>query len=167
MLTPQERACCFTGSRKVENPFAILAKLMPELDRLTALGVTDFYCGAAVGFDLIAARAVIGLRRECPGIRLICALPCRDQARFWGAPETRAYEAIVQMADETRLVSERYFSGCMQKRNRYMVDRSRFCIAYMPRQNGGTFYTVSYAQRRGLEIIHLTPQPQSPQLTLW
>ena len=43
-------------------------------------------------------------------------------------------------------ISKEKKKGCMHARNRYMIDNSSLCIAYMTRQSGGTAYTVKYAQ---------------------
>ena len=52
-------------------------------------------------------------------------------------------------------VSDGYAPGCMQKRNRYMADRSSVCVCWLSSETGGTYYTVRYAGRMGLEIINL------------
>jgi predicted Rossmann fold nucleotide-binding protein DprA/Smf involved in DNA uptake len=51
-----------------------------------------------------------------------------------------------------------YTRDCMIKRNRYMVDRSRYVLAVWDGSNGGTGYTVRYArsQNRIVQIINPT-----------
>ena len=44
------------------------------------MGITTFYTGDALGFDSLAAEAVIAQREELKGIRLVVVMPCRDQA---------------------------------------------------------------------------------------
>ena len=43
----------------------------------------------------------------------------------------------------------------MQARNRYMVDRSYLCIAYMVRLKGGTLSTVRYAISEDVPVINI------------
>ncbi len=51
--------------------------------------------------------------------------------------------------------SQEYTKGCMFKRNRHLVDNSSVCICYLTKNNGGTAYTVDYAEKQGLEVINL------------
>ena len=59
-------------------------------------------------------------------------------------------------ADRTVCVSEHYFKGCMQKRNRFLVDNSILCIYWLTNETGGTKYTVKYAQSKGLKLENIT-----------
>ena len=49
----------------------------------------------------------------------------------------------------------------MQKRDRYLVDDSSVCLAYLTRATGGTAYTVNYARRRGLRIVNIAEPNES------
>ena len=53
------------------------------------------------------------------------------------------------------MVSSRYSSACMQRRDRYMVDHASLLIAVFDGSPGGTQYTVTYAMQRGLNIVDL------------
>ena len=152
-----ERHCCFTGHRKLSK--AVL-KALPEMldscvEGLYSEGIDTFYAGGALGFDTLAAEAVIRFREKRPGVRLILALPCKNQTRRWKREAVERYETIRQSADEVRFVSEEYDSGCMRRRNEYMADRSSVCVCYLTQKKGGTAYTVSYAAKKGLRIINL------------
>ena len=59
------------------------------------------------------------------------------------------------LADEIIYISEVYYRGCMQKRNRYMVDHSVICLCYLTETSGGTKYTIDYCKKQGKEIINL------------
>ena len=152
-----EQHCCFTGHRKLSN--GVLNALPEILDRcvngLYSEGIDAFYAGGALGFDTLAAEAVIRFREKRPGVRLILALPCKNQTRRWKRESVERYETIRQSADEVRFVSEEYDSGCMRRRNEYMADRSSVCVCYLTQKKGGTAYTVSYAAKKGLRIINL------------
>ena len=57
------------------------------------------------------------------------------------------------------MVQDHYGPGCMQRRNRYMVDHSALLIAvYDGRKTGGTYYTVKYAKSldKDIRIINLS-----------
>ncbi len=154
-MDQRKRTCCFTGHRVIAS--ADLPMLRPRLREeilaLYAEGVRNFGAGGALGFDMLAAEEVLALRgSECPEIRLILVLPCRNQADRWSAADRAHYGAILGAADKIVYTSEAYFNGCMQKRNRHLVDCSGYCIAYLTHDFGGTAYTVRYAMEEGLKV---------------
>ena len=108
-------------------------------------GYRFFGAGGALGFDTVAAMAVLDLKKVYPDIRLILVLPCRDQTRGWKESDIKKYEWIKSKADKVVYTSEHYYNGCMQKRNRHLVDHSSLCICYYTGQKGGTEYTLNYA----------------------
>ncbi len=118
-------------------------------------GYRYFGCGGALGFDTLAAQTVLRLREIYPEIRLILVLPCRDQTRGWKQADVAEYDRIMKAADKVTYTSEQYYSGCMHKRNRHLVDNSSLCICYLTEQSGGTAYTVNYARSQGLKIINI------------
>ena len=118
-------------------------------------GYRYFGCGGALGFDTLAAQTVLRLQKIYPEIRLILVLPCRDQTRGWKQADVAEYDRIMKVADKVTYTSEQYYSGCMHKRNRHLVDNSSLCICYLTEQSGGTAYTVNYARSQGLKIINV------------
>ena len=46
-----------------------------------------------------------------------------------------------------------YSRGCMQRRNRYLVDHATMLIAVHDGLPGGTQKTIAYAMERGIEIM--------------
>ena len=58
-------------------------------------------------------------------------------------------------ADSVEYISEEYISGCMQARNRRLVELSSVCVCYKTRASSGTAYTVARAEKKGIEIINL------------
>ena len=153
-----ESRCCFTGHRAIPSGKSkeLAQRVKDGIEYLYAnMGVKTYYDGGALGFDTLAAEAVIEQRERHPSIRLIIVIPCRDQAVRWSAEQKARYERINRDADEVICLAERYFNGCMHQRNRYMIDHSAYCICYLTEQTGGTAYTVQYARERGLRIFNL------------
>ncbi len=149
--------CCFTGHRALprEKAEALGAALENVLVRLIQSGVTDFRAGGALGFDTFAALKVLELRERYPKISLILYLPCQNQQKNWSEYDKNVYAQILSVADETIYVSEQYFSGCMQKRNRALVDGADSCVAFCNSEKGGTAYTVKYAKDKGIRVINI------------
>lgn len=149
--------CCFTGHRKLPaNKIEhIIKRLNQEVDNLINQGVTDFISGGAIGFDQIAAAMVVAKKEMGYNIRLIFALPCRNQDEGWTAEQKQLYHNLLNEADEVRYVSEEYDFNCMKKRNYYMVDNSAYCVCAMLRSGGGTAQTVKYARQKEVVVINV------------
>lgn len=157
MTDLRSKTVCFTGHRSIaptELP-GISRRLEETLSALIGQGYRYFGAGGALGFDTLAAQTVLRLRERCPQIRLILVLPCLDQTRGWRQNDIDVYEDIKRRADKVTYTSRDYFSGCMQKRNRHLVDNSAVCVCCLTKSVGGTAYTVDYARRMGLRIINL------------
>ena len=156
----RESTCCFTGHRRLpaEGLRTLAGRLEAELRGLISRGFCRFCAGGALGFDTLAAEAVLALREEFSHLSLLLLLPCRDQAARWRPEEVRRYERIKREADAVEYLGERYAPGCMQRRNCALVDRSAHCVCYLTQDSGGTKYTVDYAKRRGLSITNLAEQ---------
>ena len=153
----KNKTACFTGHRKI--PPEELPMVKENLRKILIDCIEKGYCyfgaGGALGFDTLAAITVLELKEVYPDIRLILVLPCRNQTRGWKEIDIQKYEWIKSKADKVVYTSEHYYNGCMQKRNRHLVDHSSLCICYYTRQRGGTAFTVDYASNIGLIITNL------------
>ena len=118
-------------------------------------GYRYFGTGGALGFDTLAAQTVLELKSKYPEIKLILVLPCENQTLGWERADIDEYERIKAAADKVVYTSKVYYSGCMHKRNRHLVDNSSLCICFLTEQSGGTAYTANYAQSQGLKIINV------------
>lgn len=136
--------CCFTGHRNLpKDKIANIARNLDEaIDALIDKGVTAFISGGALGFDHLAALLVIAKRERGKNIRLIFALPCKEQEALWPEEQKKIYRDLLREADEIRYISEEYDDACMEKRNRYMVEQAAYCICALLRENSGTGQTV-------------------------
>lgn len=149
--------CCFTGHREISNEMKIYLnrRLEEEIDNLAARGITNFCTGGALGFDTLAALAVLRKKARNREVKLILVLPCTEQSQSWSKTNQDIYNEILKFADEVIYVSENYTRFCMQQRNRELVNRSSVCVSFLLKKTGGTAYTVNYAEKSGLEIINL------------
>ena len=147
----------FTGHRNVYRPEGsdAFAVLLETISSFIEKGYTFFVAGGALGFDTMAAEAVIRLRDKYPHIKLILMLPCKSQTATWGAWQVRKYKRILSEANEIIYTSEEYTKTCMFERDRAMADASSVCIAYCNKERGGTAYTVSYALKKGIAVTNL------------
>lgn len=153
----KEYTCCFTGHRKIApaQQMIVAERLCDTVEKLIRGGFTEFLAGGALGFDTMAAQCVLSLKEKYPHIKLVLALPCVTQTKGWSAEDVWIYENIKQQADKVVYTSQESARGCMFKRNRYLVDHSSVCVAYLTGNKGGTAYTVAYANQKGLNVINL------------
>lgn len=166
-----KRACCFTGHRPHALPergsetgrgMKMLSRLLDEAVRAALeAGVTTFLAGGARGFDTLAAESVLAFAATSKHVRLVLALPGRDQTKGWPAEDAARYEAIRAAASEVYYAADVCGRLSMQTRNRYLVDHADCCIAYLRLPRGGTLYTVNYACERGLPVLNLADAPLS------
>ena len=143
-IMDKEFCCAFTGHRKIKGDLNINA-LKKLIKNLVEKGVNTFYNGMARGCDLISAQCVLEVKKDYPHIKLIACVPCPDQDKYFSFEDKRTYRSILEKCDEVKLISKKYFNGCMQVRDRFMVDNSAHLIAYYRGEEGGTKYTLNYA----------------------
>lgn len=122
---------------------------------LVSKGFKYFGTGGALGFDTLAAQAVLSVKETHPEVKLILVLPCENQTKFWKQQDIDVYNDIKLRADKVKVLAPHYYNGCMQKRNRHLVDCSSACICFLTKHEGGTAYTVDYAKQNGLYLINV------------
>jgi hypothetical protein len=132
--------------------------LREVLERLVAeRGVRVFYAGGMGEFDELFARTVRSMKRDCPFLRLVLALPYLTERLNM---DKVFYEALY---DEILIPAE--LEGVHPKaaiglRNRWMVDRSDIVIAALHRNFGGAADAVRYAERIGKIVCKIKKKPQ-------
>ncbi len=153
----KDLACCFTGHRIIAKEFqnTLPAQLELQIRRLIGQGMVDFITGGARGFDTLAAQAVLKLREEFPQIRLLLALPCKDQSKGWASSDKAVYDRIFKSADFVYFTGNHYTIDCMMRRNRFMVDNSSACVFYLTNQRSGTYKTVAYAIEQDRQLYNI------------
>ncbi len=143
--------CSFSGHREmVDLDYFLLDRVIKNLINE---GCYKFFCGMAKGFDLAAAESVLAQRKK--GVQLVALVPCAEQSRYYSAVDKARYDRILRECDETITFSETYFKGCMQQRDRFLADNCDVLVCYLRKKSGGTYYTVSYARKKGVKIIEL------------
>ena len=149
--------CSFSGHRVVlpEHKAPLCDLLRRAIAYAYEKGCRSFYCGGAVGFDTYAAKEVILFRVKHPDVRLVLLLPCADQSDGWNPMNRAAYDYILSEADEAVILSDHYVKGCMQRRNRALVDRADILICYVEREGSGSSQTMHLAQKKGIEVYNL------------
>ena len=149
--------CAFSGHRDIlpEKVLPLVELLKRSIAYAYEQGCRSFFCGGAVGFDTYAAKEVILFRVKHPDVRLVLMIPCADQSNGWNAMQRAAYDYILSEADEAVILSDTYHRGCMQKRNRALVEHADMLICYAGREGSGSSQTVHLAEKKGIPIYNL------------
>lgn len=172
----KELICCFTGYRPSKFPFSLNKSdkdyinfennLYREIFSAYSFGVTTFISGMAMGFDIIAAETVLSLKKAKNNVRLVCAIPFRNQAKDFPSDWQQRYKDILNAADEIVYVCEDYNRGCYFKRNKYMVDNSDVVMTWFDGRTGGTANTIEYALRLGRRVININGITEYPRFKI-
>ena len=156
LYSPAQSAC-FTGHRKLSEADlrSAVEAMTATIPHLVSKGIVHYYAGGAIGFDLAAAVTVLNLKSTIPQLSLTLALPCHNHMEQWRRIDRELFGRVMERADRVVYVNDSYFRGCMQARNRALVDMSSVLICYKNRNSGGTAYTVNYAVKEGTKVINL------------
>lgn len=157
----REKSITFTGHRIIPlvRQEGVKVRLTAAVAFACKSGMTRFYCGVALGFDMMAAEVVLSLKDQFPDIRLIAVIPFSGQSDRWDSSEQERYRQILAKADKVVVLSGNYFRGCLLRRNDYMLSHSCGVIAYYDgKPQGGTSYTVRKAERMKIEVVNIYGQ---------
>lgn len=171
-MSQNQTACCFTGYRPEKFPFKLNREsleyqqfentLFEQVLAVAESGCRKFYCGMAMGFDIISAETVLAVKNAFPEpLELICVLPFKNQNYNYSKDWKERFNSVLEKADDIIVLNEKYFSGCYQQRNIYMVDNSDYVITWYDGQKGGTENTVRYAIKKGRHIFNINETPEN------
>ena len=157
--------CAFTGHRPQKLPFgfdetderclAFKRRLSEAIGELIREGYTHFLSGGALGTDIWAAEAVLLLRYRNPEILLEMVSPFDSQAARWREEDRARHDRLFALADIVTATGHEFSPGCLQRRNRYLVDNADLLLAASSGIRGGTEQTVAYARRIGVPVRFL------------
>ncbi len=161
------RVACFTGHRPQKLPWKfdeedercvkIKRQTKMEIENTICRGYHTFICGMSLGFDMICAEIVLELKTKYPHIKLVGAIPCKDQSRRWSRDQQNRYKKLIRKLDEIRCIYKKYKEGCMQERNQFMINNSSLVIALFDGLSGGTKATIDYANKQGKKVVIIRP----------
>lgn len=159
------KKCCFSGYRPSKMPFKFddndidfqifEKRLYTTVEALLQDDCRIFYCGMAMGFDILAAKVVLYFKKRYNDIKLICAIPFEEQEMSFPQEWKEKYYCILQNCDEVIVLSKQYHNGCYQNRNKYMVDNSDYVVTWYDGKAGGTRNTLKYAEKKNRYIINI------------
>ena len=112
-------------------------------------GFNYFICSCSIGADMDFAETVIKLRNKYPHIRLEIASLCPNQDLKLRKEDKQRYQNILKNADIVNILSPTYTLFCMNKRNRYMINKSEKVLAiWNGSKKDGTYNKIRYAYKK-------------------
>ena len=154
------KVCCFTGHRRLRHEEKKIAKALDRVvARLVSEGYTRFLSGGAIGFDLLAAEAVIRRKRAFGDVELWLILPYTNNFTSRTREGSRLRTAALE-ASNVEIISDHASRFAPLARNRRMVELSDACVCYMlcGNESGGTYHTVRLAQDKGIACYNLAEE---------
>lgn len=136
-------ACTFFGHREcygLDSPV-----LHQAIEELIVKGVDTFYVGNQGQFDSAVYGCLKQIRKEYPHIRVCVVLA-------YLPTEKNEYDDI---ADTMYPEIEGHPKFAIERRNRWMIDRSDYCICYINHTWGGAYKFARFAKRRGKAVINI------------
>ena len=136
-------ACTFFGHGDCpETKYSNILQAIQNL--ITEKKVLTFYVGTQGNFDSLVYRALCCLRTGFPHIRVYRVLAYMPKENGL-IPDSILPEGV-------ELVHQRY---AISWRNRWMIERSDYVIAYITHNYGGAARYADEARRKGKTVINL------------
>lgn len=93
----------FSGHRSVpeHRKEEMKKKLRGKIRLLYAMGIRNYFCGMALGFDMLAAEVVLSLKSELPQLKLIAVVPFKGSPQggvITNRQDTKPYSPDVMMS---------------------------------------------------------------------
>lgn len=146
--------CTFAGHREVYQ-----ANISDKLDEAISKIVESndsfrFLAGGMGDFDGMCSSAVRRAKRKYPDkqITLELVLPyltkeLNENKDYYES----SYDDVIVPIE----LAGTHFKSAITKRNRWMIDKSDWLVAFVYRDFGGAYTTLRYAEKKGLQIINL------------
>lgn len=148
----QKNICCFAGHGKLVYGKNIRNEVFNKCSELiTNCGVNEFWVGNYGSFDKMAAGVIRELKKYYPDIELNLVVPYLTKEINTHKEEYYKKYDDVLIARLPIGAPHRYkIKFC----NEYMVDSSKYLIAYVNYSFGGAAKTLEYAERRSIKIFN-------------
>lgn len=144
-------SCFCTGHRILNIDNELLKKVKELFLSLIDEGVTDFYAGGALGFDMVCEFTVLKIKEKInPNVKLHMVLPCElsEQCKNWERCERSENQRICRYADSVEVVSNKYYNGCMKKETPDLRSWATFAFAIGTEEKGEELFKRLTWQRK-------------------
>ena len=138
----------FCGHAQFQRSEECEKKLLTFLEEKVGDSSADIYLGGYGNFDAFAYGCCKKYQESHPNISLVFVTPYLSNNHLQYQKDI--YDAILYPEIENKPL--RY---AITYRNRYMVEKADYIIAYVSHDWGGAYATYKHAQRKGKKIFNL------------
>ncbi len=165
-MTVVQRTCALTGDPFFLLPFdpdrgerarTLRDAIFHETEKMVLLGYHRFLCGFTPGVDLIFAETVLELRRKHRDITLESVLAYENEAASWEENTRERYYRLLGYCDREHLLQTRFTTGCLARRNRYLVEHANLLLAVSDGLLGNPLQAIHCAAVLGKSILRISP----------
>ena len=135
----------FCGHSSFKKSDEIERKILSFLEENISDSYAQMYLGGYGAFDDFACECCKKYKAEHPNVSLILVTPYINNSCV-----STNYDFVIY--PEIEKVPKRF---AITYRNRYMIDRSDFVIAYVEHLWGGAYQSYKYAKSKGKKILNL------------
>lgn len=143
----------FCGHAQFKKTEECEQKILAFLEERVGEQSADMYLGGCGDFDSFAYDCCKKFQETHPKVSLIFITPyltVKRQKNNLDYPKTR-YDSIIYPEIEDK--PKRY---AITYRNKYMVEKADFVVAYITHDWGGAYKTYKYAKRKKKSIINIS-----------
>lgn len=131
----QLKTCCiicnYSQKQYLDNHYyiEIKSKLKERfIYMIEQLHVNYFISGINIGVEQCAVEVLLELKEKYPSIIIECVLPYESLSSSWTEFQRDRYFYIMKEIDKETLLQYHYTNDCMIKRDKYMINKSKFAI---------------------------------------
>ncbi len=139
-------ACTFFGHRECYG--LDIEVLQTAIENLIGKGVDTFYVGHQGGFDSMVLTCLQNLKKIYQKITISVVLAHLPKQRA----EHDLYADCSIYPEGLELCHPKF---AIERRNRWMIDNSDYCVCYIDQTWGGAYKFVRLAQKRGAAVTNL------------
>lgn len=132
--------------------------LKHQIFSLVESGVENFITSLSQGVEMVSAEIVLELKESInPNIRLVCAVPFEEQAVKWSENQRERYFSIMEMADKSMFLQEKFSQTCFANAFNWTLYYSKYMIAVfdnLQRNSTGIMYCQALKKRKYIVSIN-------------
>ena len=146
----------FKNIENLDSQHDVFKELFNLLLTLSKQGYTTFLSGLDEGFDLLAAEAVLKLRRSQQSIELVAVVPFQGQELSYSQVNRMRYNSLFQNSDRAIFTSEHYSEDAYFVKDDFLLTSSACVVCYFDDLKSNlTKLAYNRASERGASILHL------------
>ena len=134
-----------------EEPLSsIRAAIRNNVWKLCTSGYDVFYSNTEIGIPLWAG-AVVTAINFYNSVELMVVIPFEEQTTKWPEEQREMYYTVHQKSADAKVLNARYFDGCYEEADEYMIDKSD-ALLYFGKETDDSFI-LKYAKEKKKKIF--------------